>query len=192
MRDTGYLQRWTYDRTFGEHARHRLPPHPQTRGRSARQHSAPASMTARLPIILDANTRTVSPHPPDIVPALIAAAGERAARRFLEFFAANIRNPHKRRAYARAVAGFMTWCDANRVGSITAVQPLHVAAWIEQQTREHAAPTVKLRLAALRHLFDWLVTGQVVPTNPAGSVRGPAHMVRWARRRCWRRRKPAR
>jgi hypothetical protein len=78
---------------------------------------------------------------------------------------------------SRAVAGFMTWCDANRVGSITAVQPLPVAAWIEQQTREHAAPTVKRRLAALRHLFDWLVTGQVMPTNPAGSVRGPAHVV---------------
>jgi integrase/recombinase XerC len=85
---------------------------------------------------------------------------------------------HTRRAYAHAVAGFMTWCDANRVGSITDVQPLHVAAWIEQQTREHAAPTAKLRLAALRHLFDWLVIDQVLPTNPAGSVRGPAHVVK--------------
>jgi integrase/recombinase XerC len=135
-------------------------------------------MTARLPIIRDANARTISPHPPDVVPALIAAAGERATLRFLEFFAADIRNPHTRRAYAHAVAGFMTWCDANRVGSITAVQPLHVAAWIEQQTREHAAPTAKLRLAALRHLFDWLVTGRVMPTNPAGSVRGPAYAVK--------------
>jgi site-specific recombinase XerD len=135
-------------------------------------------MTARLPVILGARTLSPSPHQPAVVPALIAAAGERAARRFLEFFAANIRNPHTRRAYAHAVAGFMTWCDANRVGSITTVQPLHVAAWMEQQTRDHAAPTAKLRLAALRHLFDWLVTGQVMPTNPAGSVRGPAHVVK--------------
>jgi site-specific recombinase XerD len=58
------------------------------------------------------------------------------------------------------------------------VQPLHIAAWIEQQTRDYAAPTAKLRLAALRHLFDWLVTGQVIPTNPAGSVRGPSHVVK--------------
>jgi hypothetical protein len=29
--------------------------------------------------------------------------------------------------------------------------------------------------AARRHLFDWLVTGQVVPVNPAASVRGPRH-----------------
>ena len=36
-----------------------------------------------------------------------------------------------------------------------------------------AAPSVKQRLAAIRHLFDWLVTGQVVPVNPAASVRGP-------------------
>jgi hypothetical protein len=34
------------------------------------------------------------------LPALIPAAGERASMRFLEFFAANIRNPHTRRAYA--------------------------------------------------------------------------------------------
>jgi site-specific recombinase XerD len=72
----------------------------------------------------------------------------------------------------------MAWCDDNQVRSITAVQPLHVAAWIEQQTRDHAAPTAKLRLAALRHLFDWLVTGQVMPANPAGSVRGPSHVVK--------------
>jgi hypothetical protein len=58
------------------------------------------------------------------------------------------------------------------------VQPLHVATWIEGQTRTHAAPTVKQRLAAIRHLFDWLVTGQIVATNPAGSVRGPAYRVK--------------
>ena len=112
------------------------------------------------------------------VPALIAAAGEGASLRFLEFFAANIRNPHTRRAYARAVTEFLTWCDDQGVPSVAAVQPLHVAAWIEQQTREHAAPTVKAQLAAIRHLFDWLVTGQVMPVNPAGSVRGPSHIVK--------------
>jgi integrase/recombinase XerC len=44
-------------------------------------------------------------------------------------------------------------------------------------TRELAAPSVKQRLAAIRHLFDWLVTGQVVPVNPAASVRGPRPVV---------------
>lgn len=39
-------------------------------------------------------------------------------------------------------------------------------------------PTVKQRLAGVRHLFDWLVTGQVMPVNPAASVRGPSHSVR--------------
>ena len=54
--------------------------------------------------------------------------------------------------------------------SIAAVQPVHVATWIEVATRELAAPSVKQRLAALRHLLDWLVNGQVVPVNPAASV----------------------
>ena len=77
------------------------------------------------------------------LPALITAAGDRAGVRFLEFFAAAIRNPHTRRAYARAVGAFLAWCEDNGVPSIAAVQPLHVAAWIELQTRERAAPSVK-------------------------------------------------
>ena len=112
------------------------------------------------------------------LPVLVTAAGERASTRFLEFFAANIRNPHTRRAYGHAVGDFLAWCAAAKVPSIAAVTPLHVATWIELQGRERAAPTVKQRLAALRHLFDWLVTGQVVPVNPAASVRGPPHVVK--------------
>ena len=112
------------------------------------------------------------------LPALIAAAGDKASVRFLEFFAATIRNPHTRRAYGRAVADFLAWCEDAGMPSIAAVRPLHVATWIELQTRERSAPTVKLRLAAIRHLFDWLVTGQVMPVNPAASVRRPSHVVR--------------
>src|SRR5580692_2703567 len=79
-------------------------------------------------------------------PALVAAAGERASMRFLEFFAANIRNPHTRRAYYRAAEEFLTWCSSAGVRSIDAVQPVHVATWIEAGTRELAAPSVKQRL----------------------------------------------
>jgi hypothetical protein len=42
-----------------------------------------------------------------LLPALVAASGDRAGIRFLEFFAAQIRNPHTRRAYARVVADFL-------------------------------------------------------------------------------------
>jgi site-specific recombinase XerD len=112
------------------------------------------------------------------VPTLVSVAGDRAGLRFLEFFAAAIRNPHTRRAYGRAVGEFLAWCEAAGVPSLAAVQPLHVATWIEAQARTLAAPSVKQRLAAVRHLFDWLVVGQVVPANPAAPVRGPAHSAR--------------
>jgi site-specific recombinase XerD len=112
------------------------------------------------------------------LPGPIAAAGARAETRFWEFFAANIRNKHTRRAYAQATREFLTWCESAGVASIGDVQPLHVAAYIEQLGRERSAPTVKQRLAAIRHLFDWLVTGQVMPVNPAASVRGPTHSVK--------------
>jgi hypothetical protein len=61
---------------------------------------------------------------------------------------------------------------------------LIVATWIEAGTRELAAPSVKQRLAAIRHLFDWLVSGRVVSVNPAGSVRGPDTSCRPGKHRC--------
>jgi integrase/recombinase XerC len=123
--------------------------------------------------------RTVALVPVAVIPALVATAGESAALRFLEFFTANIRNPHTRRAYARAAMDFLTWCEAVAgVRELAAVQPLHVAAWVEGQGRTLAAPSVKQQLAAVRHLFDWLVVGQVAAANPAASVRGPAHSAR--------------
>lgn len=101
--------------------------------------------------------------------------------RFLDFFTANIRNPNTRRAYSHAVTNFLTWCADQGVTGLGEVRPLHVSAWVEMQTHSHAAPTAKQRLAAVRHLFDWLVTGQVVPVNPAASVRGPSHSVKRGR-----------
>jgi site-specific recombinase XerD len=134
-------------------------------------------MTGQLPAVIR-QSEIIAGDGRYVVPVLIAASGDRTSLRFLEFFAANIRNPHTRRAYGRAVAEFLAWCDDQGVPSVAAVQPLHVTSWIELQQRESAAPTVKARLAAIRHLFDWLATGQVVPVNPAGSVRGPSHVVK--------------
>ena len=42
-----------------------------------------------------------------VVPALIAAAGPRASRRFLEFFAVTIENPNTRAAYFHACNRFL-------------------------------------------------------------------------------------
>jgi len=114
----------------------------------------------------------------DRSPALVAAGGPDAERRFLEFFTVTIRNPNTRRAYARAASEFLGFLEDRGLASLAEVQPIHVAAYVEASGRDHAPATVKQRLAAVRMLFDWLVTGQIVPVNPAASVRGPKHVVR--------------
>lgn len=111
------------------------------------------------------------------LPAVIAGAGERAGRRFVEFFTANIRNPNTRAAYARAVGDFFAWLEERGV-TLERVEPVIVAGYIEQLGKTKSAPTVKQNLAAVRMLFDWLVIGQVLPMNPASSVRGPRHVVK--------------
>lgn len=113
-----------------------------------------------------------------LLPALVSAGGAQTAERFVDFFTSNIRNRHTREAYGRAVGEFLRWCEAHGVRSLAEVKSLHVATWIEEQALQAAAPTVKQRLAAVRHLFDWLVVGQIVAVNPAASVRGPKHIVR--------------
>jgi site-specific recombinase XerD len=58
------------------------------------------------------------------------------------------------------------------------IQPIIVAGYIEDLSTAYAAPTVKQHLAAIRMLFDWLVVGHIIETNPAGSVRGPKHVIK--------------
>ena len=101
-----------------------------------------------------------------------------AARRMLEFFTAQINNPHTRRAYLNATRRFAAWCQQHRIGQLAEVQPVHVAAFIQDLQGQLAPATVKQHLAALRILFDWLVTGQVLELNPAHAVRGPKYSLK--------------
>ncbi len=111
------------------------------------------------------------------VPALYAPNPE-AAKRFIEYFAANIRNVNTRRAYLHAVREFADWCALQGFHEIVDIEPLHVAGYIEQLAARLAKPSVKQHLAAIRMLFDWLVVGQVMATNPAAPVRGPKYTVK--------------
>src|SRR6202050_2390964 len=91
-----------------------------------------------------------------LVPALIAAVGDAAGWRYVEFFTANIRNPNTRRAYARACGRFFAWCDDHGL-TLPAIRPHDVATYIETLQQTPAAPGVKQQLAAVRILFDWLI-----------------------------------
>ena len=117
-----------------------------------------------------------APGPRTRTPALFSPTGH-AERRFWEFFTAHIRNPNTRLAYLAAVRRFAEWCERRGL-ALDQVEPMVVAAYIEQLTGALAPASVKQHLAALRMLFDWLVVGQVLPFNPASSVRGPKHVVK--------------
>ena len=111
-----------------------------------------------------------------IVPALFSQQGERASFRFVEFFTANIPNDNTRAAYYRAVCRFADWC-ADRGYTLTQLDPIRIAAYIKALGEVNSIPTVKQHLAAIRMLFDFLVTGGVMATNPATSVKGPKYKV---------------
>src|SRR5438270_4867283 len=132
----------------------------------------------QLPAIIQSGA-LATPADTYIVPALIADLGDAANWRYVEFFTANINNDHTRRAYARACSRFFAWCE-NRGLSLTVIRPFDVAAWVKDLQQTHGAPGVKQQLAAVRMLFDWLITGQIVPMNPAAAVRGPKHVVKTA------------
>jgi integrase/recombinase XerD len=118
------------------------------------------------------------------VPALFADAGERSAKRLLEWLTAQIRNPNTRASYARAIYRFSHWCEYHRL-RLEDLQPLHAAAYIEELAtaveedgNTLAEPTVKQHLAALRMLGDYLVTGQIIAANPFAPVRGPKYKIK--------------
>jgi site-specific recombinase XerD len=63
--------------------------------------------------------------------------------------------------------------------SLGTIRPYDVSTYIESRAQTRSAPDVKQQqLAAVRMLFDWLITGQILPHNPAAAVRGPKHVVK--------------
>jgi site-specific recombinase XerD len=122
--------------------------------------------------------------PPEAWPALMIRAGTAAQERFLEFFAATIRNKNTRSAYFRAVCRFLKWADERQL-ELEEIRPVHVAAYIEMFGDElqddglpFSPPTIKQHLAAIKMLFDYLVTGQIMAFNPASAVRGPRYSTK--------------
>jgi hypothetical protein len=51
-------------------------------------------------------------------------AGDYAAHRFLEFFAATIRNKNTRMAYYRALTEFFAWVERHKIGQLANIEPL--------------------------------------------------------------------
>lgn len=113
---------------------------------------------------------------PFLLPPTIARMGDDAGRAFIDFFTAQIRNPNTRAAYFRNVRRFLDWVEASGL-RLEAIEPYHVAAFIELIGQGYSAPTVKQHLAALRMLGSFLVVRQVLAKNPATDVRGPSHVV---------------
>jgi hypothetical protein len=62
---------------------------------------------------------------------------------------------------------------------------VHVATWIEDFPG--SKPTVKLKVAAVRMLYDFLVVRQITRSNPAHSVRGPKYVVKKGKTPVWSR-----
>jgi site-specific recombinase XerD len=103
------------------------------------------------------------------LPSPILSRDERARRRFVEFFTANIRNRNTRLAYARAVKQFFDWTGTQNL-RLDDIEPVSVAAYMEQLGAEMAKPSIKQHLAAIRQLSDYLVTGGILLSNPAGAL----------------------
>ena len=113
-------------------------------------------------------------------PPAVFLPDEKTGERFFGFFTAHIRNRNTRRAYYRAACRFSNWCEGRGL-DLAGIKPLHVAAYVEKlglpepEGQGLSKPSVKQHLAALRMLFDWLVVGHVLDTNPAHAVRGPKY-----------------
>jgi site-specific recombinase XerD len=118
----------------------------------------------------------VTGHGRELAAAMLPGAA--AKKRAAEFFTAEVRNDHTRRAYVNALRRFAAWCEARGLSFETA-ETVHVATYIKElELAKLSAPTIKQHLAGLRHFFDHQVSGGFLKINPAAAVRGPRHSVK--------------
>jgi site-specific recombinase XerD len=105
------------------------------------------------------------------VPAIIAEVGPEATKRFFEFFTVPIRNKNTRSAYYQAIGQFLDWCQRVGFQNLEDIEPIHVAAYIEQHSG--SAATIKQHMAAIRMMFSWLTEKGILAINPAREVKTP-------------------
>ncbi len=108
------------------------------------------------------------------LPVIIARAGKAARFAWEEFFDGEIANQHTRLAYRRAVRQFLEWCEAREL-DLAHITPGLVGQYLAKHPG--SIPTKKQHLAAIRRMFDRLVTRHVVILNPAASVRAERYQV---------------
>ncbi|MBC7817340.1 MAG: tyrosine-type recombinase/integrase, partial [Planctomycetaceae bacterium] len=115
----------------------------------------------------------IVPKPVSAIPTCIEKI-EAARFAWDEFFRGQLRNPHTRVAYMRAVRSFLEWAEKKSI-PLTQIEPGKVGEYFDQL--EGSIPKKKLHLSALRAFFDVLVNRHVLILNPAATVRGDRYRV---------------
>ena len=124
-------------------------------------------------------TAIAAPSASPVVPAIVAAAGEKAARRYLEFFAVTIENANTREAYYRACRRFFAWCDAQGLDGAgrdraDACRGLHQSDG-RRISKSRPSSSTSPRSACCSTGSSSARSSRI---NPAHSVRGPKHVVK--------------
>lgn len=129
--------------------------------------------------VADAEQLPPLPAPPSSsgIPSIIRGAGDKALESFVNFFTAEIPNENTRRAYLTAWREFGTWAEGRGI-PLEQVKPFMLASYREDLLKRYHVRSVKQHLSALRRVFDQLVVDQVIPLNPAATVRGPKFSAR--------------
>jgi hypothetical protein len=72
---------------------------------------------------------------------------------------------------SQAIGQFLDWCQRAGFSNIEDIEPIHVAAYIEQHSG--SAATIKQHMAAIRMMFSWLTEKGILAINPAREVKTP-------------------
>ena len=107
-------------------------------------------------------------------PAIIDGSGHKARDRIEHFLRAAIDNDNTRRAYGRALGSFFAFLEDGGKDRVQDIGPLDVRDYLDAaKANGLSTATLKQHMAAIRMLFDHLVTGGVLEHNPALSVKAP-------------------
>jgi site-specific recombinase XerD len=101
-------------------------------------------------------------------PAIIEGSGRKAHDRIEHFLRAAIDNDNTRRAYGRALGSLFAFLEDGGKERLQDIGPLDVRDYLEAaKANGLSTATLKQHMAAIRMLFDHLVTGGVLEHNPA-------------------------
>lgn len=102
---------------------------------------------------------------------ILQSSTEGFRRNYEDFFRNGLKNENTKRAHTRAVSNFCHWLDERKIKNFDEIDKKIVMEYVDMLQKRLSTATVLSSISAIRALFQWMISKDVMTMDPTMTVR---------------------